>query len=387
MKLASQSFKDNIKKYGRQLNSEITFNDVTIAKESINKIVPFFYTSIFKSVMCGLEIDSNVKIEKDTIIDAKIGVKFENSDYEYIYYNKYKVYSCEVQEDTESYRVVAYDKMIDAMTDFKLNVTYPITIRDYLVAIFQELGWSTAGIPAAFVNSTKLIKNDIHSDIKYTFRNVLDEIATITGSFICVINNIPSLKYITKTEQKIDEEYLSENDVTIGEKVFFNSLVFSRAESDNIYRKDTTSIETDGLHEFKISDNQILSTNDRDDFIDELFTYLLTLDFYTFDIKSTGIMFFEVADSFNISVHNNNYNVVLLNDEVTVEQDIEEHLYTDEPDETQTEYKYADSTDKRIDQTNFIVNKQAQKIEGVITQIRRQERKIYYYNSRYRRTK
>ena len=76
-----------------------------------------------------------------------------------------------------------------------------------------------------------------------------------------------------------------------------NSLVFSRAEeSDNIYRKNFESIELNDLHEFKISDNQILSTNDRVDFIDELFDYLNTVEFYIYDIKSTGILFLEICD-------------------------------------------------------------------------------------------
>lgn len=80
-------------------------------------------------------------------------------------------------------------------------------------------------------------------------------------------------------------------------------------------------------------------------------------------------MWFDVADKFIISAHNNTYPVVLLNDEITVDQDIEEHLYSDEPEETETEYKYADSTDKKINQTNLRVDKQGQKIEGLITQI------------------
>ena len=369
MKSENQSFKENIKKYGRQLNSEITFGNTTITKENINKIVPFFNTFLFKSVMCGIEIDSNIKIEEKTTINVKTGVKFGNSDYEYINFNNYIVHSCEVQEDTESYKIIAYDKMLESMIDYDLDVTYPITVRDYLIAIFTKLGWSTTNIPAVFVNSTKLIKSNIHSDIDYTYRDVLDELATITGSFICAINGDVGLKYITQTNEVIDEDYLSQDDVTIGSKYLINSLVFSRAEeSDNIYRKDDESIEQNGLYEFRISDNQILSTNDRDDFIDELFNYIKTIEFYTFDIKSTGFMILDVADGFSVSAHGNIYPTILLNNEITVEQDIEEHLYTDEPEESETEYKYADSTDKRINQTYILVDKQNQKITQLVNQ-------------------
>lgn len=192
---------------------------------------------------------------------------------------------------------------------------------------------------------------------------MLDELATITGSFIYFKGDIPHLKYITDTNETIDETYLCQDDVIVGKKYFINSLVFSRAEeSDNICKKDDTSITQNGLHEFRISDNQILSTLERDTFIDELFNYLKTLEFYIFDVKSTGIMWFEVADKFTISAHNNTYPVVLLNDEITVDQDIEEHLFSDEPEETQTKYKYADKTDRRINQAYILVDKQNLKI-------------------------
>ncbi len=851
MKQVSNNFKTYIKTNGKQLDCKIVItDDLILGKKDVNSIQPFFNTTLFKTVMCGLEIDSNTRIAEGTEFKAKIGVKFKNSAYEYIEYENYTVYKCERQEDTESYKITAYDKMLEAMVDFDMEVSQSLTTRQYLVSIFEWLNWDTTGIPATFVNSTKLIEPNIHTGIGYTFRDVLDEIATITGAFIYFNGDIPYLKYITDTvdykiadgknikftssivekiiieklegsstqttrigknlfngtlkaglflasngvtfaqnnnyvcsekfvsvisgetysisnkngiegiyyvleydenknfikannnsaiaasfttmissnccyvrveignssaaptvesvedfqiekgpateyeqygaspspdyrspienvegnieiksvgenllnvtaktttvqgltftvnedksitingtntgtgtaffrladnfvlpagdytlsnknananygnfifyddsynfvtknisnatfkkdttikpyirvkagatvnnqtiypmilkgtyteetmpaykpyqEQKvtfplgnqklmegsylasngthhkrkqvvfdgsededwkllgaslsnverfyinlntptinitnslcshfkfmngnqdeqhfrwslsqgiykqfviyidkskattvaelktwlqsnpitleyelseeetvpytaeqqealnlfktlvgenniefptnavikyplqstIDEMYLSQDDVTIGKKYFINSLVFSRAEeSDSIYRKDNESITQKGLSEFKISDNQILSTNNRADFIDELWNYLKNLEFYTFDVKSTGIMWYDVADKFIIKAHNNTYPVVLLNDETTVDQDIEEHLYADEPKESETDYKCASETDKKINQTNLRVDKQNQKIEGLITQI------------------
>lgn len=839
MKQISNNFKTYIKTNGKQLDCKIVItDDLVLGKKDINSIQPFFNTTLFKTVMCGLEIDSNTRIAEGTEFKAKIGVKFKNSAYEYIEYENYTVYKCERQEDTESYKITAYDKMLEAMVDFDMEVSQSLTTRQYLVSMFEWLNWDTTGIPATFVNSTKLIEPNIHTGIGYTFRDVLDEIATITGAFIYFNGDIPYLKYITdivdyktaegkninftssiaekiiieklegfstqvarsgknlfnaskipsstgivvtdngktiimpvitagngytstsrklselcptlkvgdvatlrfdrnlvlekrkiiylsgvnyvwdinksktitqemlnsivvlygnaynegETEQciltdfsimlssetdtsweqygvspspdyrspienvegniefkdvgknlvkqmnwkqlpsiatgttvtsvngygtdyiavdntkqyifsylgtagsryityydrdknflgydtnlqinnfakwsetgyvrlrvdcsqdsvtdfqleigleatdcepyksqvvtfplagqklmqgsyladdgihhtrkqvvldgtetgwytlanqtgtntsyfaiaksdmkkasilicdkfinratwntdkeaiqsvidnyirlrintsrastvaelktwlsknpitveyelaeeeivpytaeqqealnlfktlvgenniefptnavikyplqsTIDEMYLSQDDVTIGKKYFINSLVFSRAESDSIYRKDNESVTQKGLSEFKISDNQILSTNNRADFIDELWNYLKTLEFYTFDVKSTGIMWYDVADKFIIKAHNNTYPVVLLNDETTVDKDIEEHLYADEPKESETDYKCASDTDKKINQTNLKVDKQNQKIEGLITQI------------------
>lgn len=377
MKNVSNNFKENIKKYGRQIDCKIEVGNLTIGKELINSVVPSFNTALFKSVMRVLEIDSNVLIFKGSKINVKVGIKFGSSNYEYINFNDFEVFSCERQEDTESYKIIAYDKMLNSMVDFDLEINEKLTVREYLIRIFQRLGWSTNGIPETFINSTKIIEPMIHYGIQYTFRDVLDELATITGSFILIENGIPKLKYITETNQTINEDYLSENDVTIGDKYFINSLVFGRAEeSDNIYRKNDDSIEQYGLHEFRIADNQILSTNNRVDFIDELFNYLETISFYTFDVKSIGIMWFDAADKFTFNIRGNSYKTILSNDEITIEQDIEEHLYTDEPGETETDYKCADETDRRINQTYILVDKQNQKITLLANKSEEYEEKL-----------
>lgn len=370
MKTVNQNFKNNIKKYGRMLDAQITIGEAFIDKHDINSIIPTFNTSLFKTVMFGLEIDSNIAIPKNTNIDVKIGVRFESSTYDYLNFNGYKVSKNDRQEDTDSYKIIAYDRMKEAMIDYDMQVTYPISVKDYLILIFNKLSWDTSGIPAIFINSTKLIRQDIHSGIKYTYRDVLDELCTITGSFIYWKEGVPKLLYITETNEIIDEESLNQDNIVVGEKYLINSLVFSRAEdSDTIYRKDDASINTNGLYEFKIKDNQILSTNYRDDFIDELFTYLKTLNYYVYDIESPGIMYFEPADMFTISVNGNTYSTVILNDEITIDQDIQEKLYVEEPLESSTEYKYSDLTDRRIQQTNLIVDKQGQKIEALVQNV------------------
>lgn len=377
MKKVTQSFKENIKKYGRQLDAIITVNDTIIDSESINNINPSFNVSLFKTVMNVLEIDSNIKIEKDSIINAKVGIKFDQ-DYEYINYNNYKVTKePEKQEDTLSYKILAYDKMVESMIDYDLELYEEITVREYLIKICERLGWDTSNIPAIFINSNKLVNPSLHTGIQYTFRDALDEIATITCSFLYFKGDEFYLGYITETNEVIDEEYLDEDDVTIKEKYFINSLVFSRAEeSDNIYRKDDENIEINGLHEFRISDNQLLSNNDRDLYIDEMFEYLKTFEFYLYDVKAKGIMFLEACDRFTFNIHGQTYSTIMLNDEINVTQGLEERLYIDEIEETQTEYRCADSTDKKINQAYILVDKQNKKITQLTNEVSEYENKV-----------
>ena len=370
MKNVTNNFKEEIRKNGRQLDSKITIDNLEFGKETFNSVTPKFNVSLFKSIMKGIEIDSNIFIPKNSNVNVKSGV-LVNNQYEYIDYGNYtSPKESEINEDTKSWKVNVYDKILDSMIDYDLQVEYPISVRNYWIAIFNKLGWNTSGIPATFTNSTKMINQDVHSGIGYTFRDVLDELCTISGVWLVDKNGIPTISRPSQTNQTIDETYLSDKNVTIKQEVFFNSLVFSRAEgTDNIYRKDDTSIEENGLHEYKISDNQLLSTNDRDLYIDELWQYLKTFEYYSFDIDTIGVMFLEPLDGFNISVGTNTYPTILLNDEIQITQGLKEVLYSDEPKETQTEYKYADTTDKKINQTYILVDKQNQKIESVVKNV------------------
>lgn len=358
-----ENFKIDLRTYGRQFNIKLKVNNSDFNADNLNYIKPSFTTPLFKTIMHQIELDSKVFMPKDTKISGRIGVKVNEKNYKYIDLNNYYVQSCERQEDTNSYRVLAYSKMKEAMLDYDLSFEGKTTVRNYLIKICERLGWNTDNIPATFINSEKLVNPSLHTGIKYSFRDALDEIATITCSFLMFKGDNFYLLYLTETNETIDESYLDEDNVTIGEKYFINSLVFSRAEeSDNIYRKDNTSITANGLHEYRIADCQLLSTNDRADYIDEMFNYLKTLEFYIFDVQSKGILFLEACDLFNFKLNNITYKVALLNDEINIDDGLKENLFLDKPEETETEYKYADSTDKKINQAYILVDKQNKKI-------------------------
>lgn len=377
MRNVTDNFKIDLRTYGRQFDVQFKANNVEVNVDYINYIKPSFNASLFKTIMHKIEIDSKVCMPKRTEINIKIGIKVNEKNYEYIEFNNYRVDKCERQEDTNSYRIIAYTNMIDAMIDYDLEITEKIKLRQYLIEICQRLGWNTDNIPARFINSEKLIDPTLHMDIGYTFRDALDEIATITCSSLLFKGNNFYLSYVSETNESIDESYLDEDNIVIGEKYFINSLVFSRAEeSDNICRKDDSSIIANGLHEHRIEDCQLLSTNDRVDYIDEMFNYLKTFEFYVFDVQSKGILFLEACDRFTLNLGGKTYSTILLNNELNIEDGITEALYIDEPKETKTDYNCADSTDRRINQAYILVDKQNQKIKQLTNQTTEYEEKI-----------
>lgn len=171
--------------------------------------------------------------------------------------------------------------------------------------------------------------------------------------------------------EMIDEEYINDTNVNFREKYGpINSIVLARAgEADKIYKKDQESIEQNGLCELAISENQFMNLNDRSDYLDELAEKLFGVSYYINDFVSTGIMYYDLLDMYGVKIGDNTYKCLMLNDEQLITQGLEENIYTDMPEKSETDYTKADKTDRKINQTYLIVDKQNQQIEGVINQI------------------
>lgn len=374
------NFFKNISKYGRQFDIQVELNNEKMNGNDINVFKHRFNSTLFCTIMRVIELDTNTKIKKGTTLSGKIGIKFdEMGQYDYLNYKNYKTLAdSEYNEDTKAYITKAYDKMHESMIEFDATgLSFPTTVRKLLIHICDKLKWGIDNIPASFINSNSIITNDVFSNINYTYRNVLDEIAKVTCSFPCFIDDKFTLKYITETGKKINNDYLDEDNLTFTKEYFINSVVFARSEdSDTIYRKDDDSIKQNGLHEYKISDLQILSNDDRSNYIEEIYQYLKDLRFWIFDIQTTGVFMFDIADRFTVKTDNAEYSVVLLNAEGTVEQGLSEQMYTDEPAETETDYKYSTDDEKKDNLTKIILDKQNKKISQLVQDTSKYEERI-----------
>ena len=383
MRKHSDEFKSAINKFGRELDSKITFNETELGNEQLNAVTPVLQSALLKSVMKELDIDSNVEISEGTILNYKFGVLLDSGDYEYLNYGNYQVYSCEKLEDNNAYNIVAYDKMLNSMVEYTTlkdtSKAFPMTIRDYIGAICNDINLVFKDSETEFANYDKLIQTDLYANLGYTYRDILDELAQVTASNIIINENDElEIKYITDTNDTIDEEYLKDINVKFGEKYGkINSIVLSRAaESDNVYLQDEQSIADNGLCELKIVDNQIMNFNDRSDYLPAILAQLDGLEYYTNDFSSTGICYYEVADRYNVKVGENTYSCVMFNDEIDITQGLEEVIHTDLPEQAETDYTKADKTDRKINQTYIIVDKQNKQIESVVSQVDDQNEKI-----------
>ena len=382
MKVHTSDYKDNVRLFGRELNSIVTYTldgvQTELGVEELNSVTPHYEGAILKSVMRQLDIDSNVEIPIGTILNYQFGVKVDGV-YEYIDFGDYVVNTVEKQEDVDSYKIVCYDKMLYSMVDYEsTGITYPATVRDYINAVATKIGLTFKNANDTFANYNRIIDHELYLDadgnsLGYTFRDVLDELAQVTASTICINQEDGELeiRYINDTGDTINEEFLKDVNVNFGEKYGpVNSIVLSRAsEADNVYLQDEESVAENGLCEIKIKENQIMNFNDRSDYLPDILEVLDGLEYYLNDFSSTGITYFNLCDRYNVQIGDNTYSCIMFNDEINITQGLEEIIFTDLPEESQTDYKKADKTDRRINQTYIIVDKQNQTITSLANEV------------------
>lgn len=200
---------------------------------------------------------------------------------------------------------------------------------------------------------------------------IVDEMLNTYKGTTHIFNSVDTNMSVTYVNgyETIDEEFLNDVNVNVAKKYGpINSIVLSRsAESDNVYLKDEDSVTKNGLCELKIIDNQIMNWNDRSDYLPDILEKLDGLEYYINDFVSTGVAYLELCDNYKLKVFDNIYNCILLNDELDVTQGLVENIHTDMPMETETDYTKADKTDRRINQTSLIVDKQTQEITALVS--------------------
>ena len=131
-----------------------------------------------------------------------------------------------------------------------------------------------------------------------------------------------------------------------------------------------------GIKELKISDNQLMNDNNRVDFLPGLLNKLKGIEYDIFDTELVGYGGFNPLQKVDFQTGNTNYSSYVFNNEIEITQGYKEVIYTDPPQETATDYKSADKTDKRVNQLYIIANKQEKKITALASEVNQYDEKI-----------
>lgn len=381
-------FKEAINEYGKQITASFIYSGVIYKDEQIISMNPHYEGSLLKTVMKCLDIELDTELleepsaivgiaiagkavtgvglatEINTIKSPRFGVKTDDTDYSYIEFGSYLIKDIKKDEEKQTISIECYDLMLKSMIpyDLALDYTQGVTVKDFLDAICDRLGW-TKGY-TDFHNSSVLIDEEKY-DISDTFRDVLDDIAEVAGGMIGFVNDALTVIYPTDSGEVIDEESLKS--LTIGKKYGpINSVVLSRTpQEDNIYRKDNDSIAQNGLTEIRIENNQIIDTH-REDFMDGVCDALMGLSFELYELESFGIGYLNFGEFFSIKTADGvEHKTLMLCDDLQINQGVKEECKLEEPEITNTDYSAASETDKTLRKTILRVDKQDNKITAL----------------------
>lgn len=289
---------------------------------------------------------------------------------EYIDYGSFQVVESTTDIVTGNVTLKMFDKMYEANQPYSLSPSYPITLLQLLQAICTELSWTLA--TTSFPNDDLEITEELFSELKLTYRQVLDQIAEASGSMVYFdVNDELTLSQI-ETSGVVETLTTSEelNLRLQPEYTDINSLVASRMpQEDNVLVKDDDSIALNGLQELKLINNYIIDP-DRETYLVPIFAELLGLNFAPFKVETIGLGYLQLGDRIEVTDTNSvEYETIVLEWELRLDGGIRETFSADVPDKSNTNYSYAGIVGERIKNTELIVNKQEGYIESLVSDV------------------
>lgn len=369
-----------------------------ITQEDINEIRYYFDGALYRSVMRCLEVklkgDWTAKAKKGLLLDSlKIKATHPEGDSVTIGYGGFYIAEAPEYDAAQNLTsVIAYDELYQSMRPYTASLWQSgITVKNYLIAILNKLGINyDANSFNLMANADKVITSEKYLDIEndsteaaYTYRDILDEIAKVSGVTFAFKNSLggdPFKLYAIKPTESgyvIDESNL--RSVTIGAKYGpVKGVVLSREpQEDNVYYPSNLS---DSQTAVKISNVELIedSSNDeyRKQFAKGIYDNVAGTEYYLYELDSFGIGFLNFGDIFTLKVcertggmigGEKEYKTIFMRTDMTVSQGVKEKSKLEAPQATSTDYSAAESaSDKLLKKTMIKVDKQEQRITALV---------------------
>ena len=371
MRVHTEDFKTAIAVAGRQIKSKLLYTNnaksqVIIDDDKLFEVKHITNGNILQSVMRELEIEISEDIPLKTIVTYQLGL-LVNNEYEYITFGNFVVTESEIMEESGHYKLICHDKLIYSMVDYsKLDITYPVTVKNYLQAICNKIG--ILFNDSEFANQDKTIAKELYLGFGYTFRDVLDEISQVAGGTICINDDDKlEIRYINDTQDVIDKDYLKNINVTFKEKYGpINTLILTR-NADKISLSKPENLSDNQKVAIEIKDNQIMNWNDREEYMQSILDKIYGIEYYVNDFDSQGICYYDLCDKYTVKIDDNVYPCLLLNDEITINNGISETIFTEKPDDVVNDYKKSNKQDIKNTKVSLIVDQQEASITALAT--------------------
>ena len=180
MKSVTKPFKQQMHK---PVETKVILKQGDKVFDDAEELNPSFDGSLLKTLMKQLNLTKENNLEKGSIVNAYIGIKV-NEAYEYVFCGNFVVYSSEKQEDTNSYEIICYDKMLYSMVPYKkMEDIFPCSVRTFIKKLSESIGLTFKNENDEFVNFDKIIESELY-DESYTVRDIFDELSQVVAGSI-----------------------------------------------------------------------------------------------------------------------------------------------------------------------------------------------------------
>ncbi|MBP3446212.1 MAG: hypothetical protein J6K64_02945 [Clostridia bacterium] len=403
------TFKEIIETYGKELSYNCTINShlsvkvADITDEHIISVNHHFDGALYTSVMRCLDI-----VLKGDHRAVRKGYRIKNNKFtaqkdgneKTIDYGSFVVAEApEYDEGADTTKFICYDLMYTTMREYKLKVTFPITLKAYLELIAETCGFTIANIEdlrngAMQITSEQYLNVANDTGSSYLYRDVLDDIARCAGCSFAFKSDANGdtidelyIVYVTDgngamKESKFTLDVSNFKTLTIGEHYGpANTVVFSRQpQEDNVYLKaddiaDGEEVEVK-LHQPLIAEG---TDNERAAWLTAILEAVKGTQYQCYSLESFGIGYMNFGDVFTIKAFARDgltldydspeeYQTVFMRSDMLINGDVKESTKLEMPVATSTDYSAATTeSEKRMLEAYMKVDKRLGKIVSIVT--------------------
>lgn len=379
---ASQRFKTNAQAPVKTVQMRVS--------QILSEGTPIVWTSadLIKSVKVeggSTWLFSGAKKAEIALVDTVTGVAGEKfsielgivdpttSQIDYITLGVFWAYEVDVDFEKGTTKITLYDAMRKAemLWEEGPHTGYPKTVAQLAESLSYNVGFDTIGDMTGLPNASAIVPSDLWALINgEKYRDVIDQIANVTAT-TAIANYENDLKFVafaTPTE-RLTYSNLKKYKLLLPYGPI-NSVILSRQpQNDDIAQTDTQSIETNGLTEYKIINNEI-ADDDRETFIQPIFSALDGVAFNGIEIETEGHGWYEIGDTLYVaeSATSTPTTIVVTDYALTLDGGgFKEVIKCVTPDKTSTNYMTVGGIKKSIYNTEIKTDKQQQEITSIVS--------------------
>ena len=337
-----------------------------------------FGTAIAKGL--DFEIENTMDLEGQEI-EYLTGIIIDGTT-QWISLGNFIVQDVQPNDTTNIAKVTAMDYMLKSNIPYASELNYSdgtVTLLDVLQEVCDKSGIILATVD--FTNSTFIVDSNQFAEGTLN-RQVIQAVAQMSGTVAKIRNNqlyLINPNAITEVSKIFTLNSYEEAEIKRAtHPINLVSLGMADVEGENITLRDETSIEKDGENSLVINDNPFAYTQEkREQLITALFNVVKGFEYKSYSFKCQGLPYLQTLDKIQFKDKEGNiYDSYIFKFNFKSPNGLKSTLEAQSITKATVAYQNVPDALEIAKRTEIIVDKQNQKIEGVISNVTEQNQKI-----------